>query len=50
MVLHALAALAVLGGVYRSFSVSGDLRHLVMIEYLLWAIFFELLVLTCREK
>ncbi len=50
--LHALALLSVTGGLFRVASVSAanlELRVLVMIEYLVWAIFFELLVANLKE-
>jgi len=49
--LHALAALAVVGGVYRAVSEVDDaLAALYMIQYLLWAILFEVAALNLRES
>ncbi|MFQ5887267.1 MAG: hypothetical protein ACE5HY_01055 [Candidatus Hydrothermarchaeales archaeon] len=50
--LHALALLSIVGGFYRTTTISAanlELRVLVMIEYLVWAILFELLVINLKE-
>lgn len=48
--LHALALLSVLGGFYRTTTIGAvDLKVLVMIEYLVWAILFEILVINLKE-
>ncbi len=52
MPLHILAVLAVIGGIYRSVTEYDypTLRPLIMSQYLLWAILFEIGVLNIKEK
>jgi hypothetical protein len=48
--LHVLAALAVIGGIYRAVTaVDAALASMLMSQYLLWAILFEVAALNVRE-
>lgn len=51
MPLHILALLAVIGGIFRAGTTDGGetLKALLMSEYLLWAIFFEIAVLNVKD-
>ncbi|WP_456474325.1 hypothetical protein [Candidatus Pyrohabitans sp.] len=50
LAMHLLAALAVIGGVYRAVTeVEDALAALYMIQYLLWAILFEIVALNLRQ-
>ncbi|MEE9474969.1 MAG: hypothetical protein V3V36_04775 [Candidatus Hydrothermarchaeaceae archaeon] len=51
MPLHILAVIAVIGGIYRSLTAyDPTLKPLIMSQYLLWAILFEIGVLNIKEK
>jgi hypothetical protein len=48
--LHALAALAVMGGVLRSLGAeSAELSSMLMAQYLLWAILLEMAALNLKK-
>ena len=51
--LHMLAAISVIGGLFRVFALetgSGVVtRNIVMSQYLLWAILFEIAALNVKE-
>ena len=50
LAMHLLAALAVIGGVYRAVTeVEDALAALYMIQYLLWAILFEIVALNLKQ-
>lgn len=51
-VLHILAVISILGGLVRVFSLGdGDvmIKNLVMSQYVLWAILFEIAALNVKE-
>ncbi len=51
-VLHALAVISILGGLVRVFGlVDGDVmtKNIVMSQYVLWAILFEIAALNVKE-
>ncbi len=50
--LHALAAISVIGGLIRVFTLleaDVQLRNIVMSQYVLWAILFEMVALNLKE-
>ncbi|WP_457554430.1 hypothetical protein [Candidatus Pyrohabitans sp.] len=48
--MHALALLAVIGGIYRAAGEVDDaFAALYMIQYLLWAILFEVVALNLKD-
>ena len=51
LIFHALAALAIIGGIYRAVHADDDLlTSSLMSQYILWAIFFEIVNLNFKEK
>ncbi len=51
LAMHALAVLAVIGGIYRAVrEVDDALAALYMIQYLLWAILFEVAALNLKDS
>jgi hypothetical protein len=50
LALHALTGLAVLGGIYRALTAAtSELSSLLMSQYLLWAILFEVIALNLKK-
>jgi hypothetical protein len=51
LAMHLLAVLAVIGGIYRAVrEVDDALAALYMIQYLLWAILFEVAALNLKDS
>jgi len=50
IVFHALAGLAIVGGLYNSFYVDGTDPTAEMTKYILWAILFEVINLNIKDE
>ncbi len=50
IVFHALAGLAIVGGIYRATIGDVDERDLLMSKYILWAILFEVVNLNIKDE
>lgn len=48
-ILHGLAVLAVIGGIYRGLDADAVLKSALMTQYLLWAILFEVAALHLKK-
>jgi hypothetical protein len=50
LILHVLAGLAILGGIFRATTTTDpQLSSLLMSQYLLWAILFEIIAFNTKE-